>query len=134
MEVVKLKCDLCGKEIIGTSKEHAEYLLKIHKANRHQNELEKQMKDEMFKSMGLNETEASLIELFRKANDEDRKKVFGVLIGKLKTFEWQFQTPPFEEIVRMAEEIDYDLNDLINDLLVEWWQNNKNFEIGEMRE
>jgi hypothetical protein len=63
MAAITLKCEICGKEIIGMSQKHAERLFRVHKYVKHEQKPEPKLSDQ----------EKEILTLFRGMADEGRK-------------------------------------------------------------
>jgi hypothetical protein len=123
-KAVTLKCELCGKEIVGMSEGHAERLLRVHRYTKHLQQKELRKEDEemltLLKSMPRDVVNSLL--------DEDKRKlIVAVLEGKVKTFKYLNDKPSWQEILDLAEKMGYSKSELISEVLADWFDEAKNF-------
>jgi hypothetical protein len=118
MELVKAKCNVCGKEIVGLSQKHVDHLMRVHKYTVHllQNEISNEDKEllNLIKSLPK-----PIIEALN--NENKRKLILDVLEGRVKTFKYLSQNPSWEVILRMGEKMGYNKDELISEALEDWF-------------
>jgi ribosomal protein L34E len=115
---VTLKCEICGKEITGMSQGHAQRLMNVHKYVQH---LQREIPSEEDKKL-LNLIKSlpkSIIEALN--NENKRKLVVAVLSDELKTFKYLNQKPSWQELLKLAEVMDYNKNEMISEALQNWF-------------
>ena len=125
MELVKAKCNVCGKEIVGLSQKHVDHLMRVHKYTVHllQNEISNEDKEllNLIKSLPKPIVEAL-------NNENKRKLILNVLEGKLKTFKYLNQKPSWAEVLDLAEKMGYKKSELISEALENWFVEVKELE------
>jgi len=125
MELVKAKCNVCGKEIVGLSQKHVDHLMRVHKYTVHllQNEISNEDKEllNLIKSLPKPIVEAL-------NNENKRKLILNVLEGKLKTFKYLNQKPSWAEVLDIAEKMGYKKSELISEALENWFVEVKELE------
>jgi len=128
MVAVTLKCERCGKEITGMSQNHAERMLRVHQYVAH---LQYETPSDEDKAL-LNVLKTLPNVIVNALKDENKRQVIlNVLEGRLKTFKYLNEKPSWTEILEFAEKLGYNKNELISELLQDWFFEAKEIQKGE---
>jgi hypothetical protein len=117
-KVTTLKCPTCGKEITGLTEKHAQRLLNVHMYVQHLQYETPSEEDKKLLSL-IKSLPKPIIEALN--NENKRKLVVAILSGELKTFKYLNQKPTWQELLKLAEVMDYNKNEMISEALQNWF-------------